>query len=294
MDRLNYHHLRYFREVAHEGNLTRASERLNISQSALSTQIKQLEERIGHALFDRRGRRLALTEAGRLTLDHADRIFQAGDELIAALGPADGGVRPLKVGAMSTLSRNFQLRFLRPLLDEEGCAVRLTSASGAELLDQLRALTLDVVLSTEPPPRTSHGDLGAHRIDEQPVGLYGTARHMGHATLTEMLRAEPVVLPTETPIRTAFDSLAMRLGVTLRIAAEVDDMAMVRLLARDGVGLAVVPAVVVADELAQGKLLAAPFALDIHESFFAITAERRFQHPLLARLLGMDEDAGQS
>ena len=56
MDRLNYHHLRYFREVAREGNLTRAADRLNLSQSALSTQIRQLEERLGHSLFDRAGR----------------------------------------------------------------------------------------------------------------------------------------------------------------------------------------------------------------------------------------------
>ncbi|MBO6707515.1 MAG: LysR family transcriptional regulator, partial [Roseitalea sp.] len=75
MDRLNYHHLRYFREVAHEGNLSRAAERLNVAQSALSSQIRTLEARLGHALFERVGRTLVLTEVGRITLDHADRIF---------------------------------------------------------------------------------------------------------------------------------------------------------------------------------------------------------------------------
>jgi LysR family transcriptional activator of nhaA len=71
MQNLNYHHLRYFHEVAKEGNLTRAANRINLSQSALSIQIRQLEERLGHPLFDRIGRQLVLTEVGRIVLDRA-------------------------------------------------------------------------------------------------------------------------------------------------------------------------------------------------------------------------------
>ncbi len=85
MAELNYLHLRYFWAVAHDGNLTRAAERLNLSQSALSSQIKKLEERLGHQLFERRGRALHLTEAGRIALDHADAIFTAGQELVGSL-----------------------------------------------------------------------------------------------------------------------------------------------------------------------------------------------------------------
>ncbi|MGB0912700.1 MAG: LysR family transcriptional regulator, partial [Phaeobacter italicus] len=96
---LNYHHLRYFWAVAHDGNLTRTAQRLNLSQSALSVQIKQLEERLGHPLFDRRGRQLHLTEAGRITLDHADAIFATGQELIATLQETGRSRQALRVGA---------------------------------------------------------------------------------------------------------------------------------------------------------------------------------------------------
>ena len=78
MPDLNYNHLRYFWVVAHEGNLTRAAARLNVSQSALSVQIHKLEHQVGHALFDRSGKKLVLTEAGRIALDYADTIFDAG------------------------------------------------------------------------------------------------------------------------------------------------------------------------------------------------------------------------
>ena len=283
--RLNYHHLRYFREVAQEGNLTRAAARLNLSQSALSTQIRNLEDRLGHDLFDRTGRALVLTEAGRIALDHAERIFDVGDDLLETLSGATAKAAPLRVGALSTLSRNFQFRFLQPAIAEQAELV-LSSGSSRTLLRALEDLALDVVLLTDPPPRDVFPDLLAHRIAEQPVGLHGTARRLGHATLAETLRAEPVILPTESSIRTGFDSLVARLGVTPKIAATVDDMAMVRLLARNDVGLAITPAVVLADELAQGLLDSAPFPLDIVESFYAVTAPRSFPHPLIQRLIG--------
>lgn len=283
--RLNYHHLRYFQEVAREGNLTRAAGRLSLSQSALSTQIRQLEKRLGHALFERTGRAMILTEAGRIALDHAGRIFDVGDDLVTTLTGRGGVKAPLRIGALSTLSRNFQLGFLRPALAENVDMV-LSSGNSQTLLRAIEDLALDVVLLTDPPPQSTFPNLVAHRVAAQPVGLHGTRRRLRHDTLADLLTAEPVILPTESSIRTGFDSLVARLGITPRIAATVDDMAMVRLLARDDVGLAITPAVVLADELAQGLLVSAPFPLDIVESFYAVTAPRTFPHPLLGQLIG--------
>lgn len=282
---LNYHHLRYFREVAHEGHLTRAAERLNLSQSALSTQIKQLEARLGHDLFARVGRTLELTEAGRIALDHADRIFGTGAELMATL-ERSGKVRaPLRVGALSTLSRNFQMAFLRPVLARADTDVILKSGSASVLYEALRSLALDVVLTTEPPHSEVYSDFTAHRIDEQPVGVYGHPERLAYPTLRALLADQPVILPTESPIRTGFESLVARLGITPRILADVDDMAMVRLLARENAGIAIAPSVVLQDEIALGLLAAAPFDLRIVESFYAVTVPRSFPHPLLESLL---------
>jgi len=286
---LNYHHLRYFRAVAHDGNLTRTAERLNLSQSALSTQIKQLEQRLGHKLFERQGRGLTLTEAGRIALDHADRIFGAGDELIATLKRTGAERQPVRVGALSTLSRNFQLEFLRPIIGRDDLDIILRSGGETFLLAALQSLSLDVVLTTEPPPRDSFSGFTAHRISEQKVGVYGTARRMVHQRLSDLLASEPVILPTESSIRTGFDSLIARLDVRPQIAAEVDDMAMVRLLAREDAGLAIAPAVVLADEIATGLLQPAPFDLDIVESFYAVTVKRNFPNPIIRDLLGTEK-----
>lgn len=285
MDTLNYHHLRYFREVAHDGTLTRAAERMNLSQSALSTQIRTLEDRLGHALFDRVGRQLVLTEVGRIALDHADRIFGTGQELLATLQRSGDRSAPLRVGALSTLSRNFQLQFLRPVLGHPDVSVVLKSGSDSVLFDALTALALDVVLTTEVPHSTFGTDMTAQRIADQPVALHGAPDRMTYTSLKDMLENEPIILPTDNVIRNGFDSLVAQLGVSPRIVAEVDDMAMVRLLAREEAGLAIAPSVVLADEIASGRLQTAPFDLGIAESFYAVTVRRSFPHPLVSTLL---------
>src|SRR5512137_2511927 len=173
MAELNFHHLRYFQTVAHEGNLTRAAERLNVSQSAVSTQLRQLEERLGQALFERRGRGLHLTEAGRIALDYADAIFASGRELVATLQQRGRQRQVLRVGSLATLSRNFQLAFLRPVLGRPDVEVILRSGSAAELFNALTALHLDLVLTNHPPPLDALTTFIVQRLDEQAVSLIG-------------------------------------------------------------------------------------------------------------------------
>lgn len=294
MAELNYHHLRYFWAVAHDGNLTRTAGRLNLSQSALSSQIRTLEARLGHALFERRGRALHLTEAGRIARDHADAIFAAGDELLGTLAQADRPRRLLRVGAPATLSRNFQTRFLRPVLGRPDVEVILRSSSVPDLLPALEGMALDVALTNVPPVRDAATPFVTHRLDAQRVGLFGApGRFVDTVTLPQILAAHPVILPTiGTGVRTEFDSLVARLGLRPQIAAEVDDMAMIRLLAREGLGLAVVPPIVLRDELISGELVEAPEALPIIETFYAVTVRRRFPNPLVAELLRMPEAGG--
>ncbi len=285
--RLNYTHLRAFWAVAHEGNLTRAAEKIGVSQSALSTQIQSLEARLGQPLFDRRGRALHLTEAGRIALDHADVVFDAGEELVATLAGQGGPRQVLRVGALATLSRNFQMAFLAPVIGREGTEVILRSGSLAELLAGLEAHRLDVVLLNTVPPRDAATPWVVHPIDAQPVSLVGAPGRVGQGRdLGALLTEEPLILPTiETTLRTGFDSLLARMGLTPRIVAEADDMAMLRLLARADIGLAVVPPIVVRDELEAGRLVEAAALEGVSEAFSAITLERRFPNALLAELL---------
>jgi len=285
---LNYTHLRYFWAVAREGHLTRAAETLNVSQSALSTQIRKLEHQVGHALFERRGRGLVLTEAGRLVMDYADGIFAAGEEMLGRLNQAADATRPiLRVGALSTLSRNFQIGFLRRAMGDSQTEVVIRSGTLRELLADLESHRLDILLVNQLPLRDSTTAWTARLLDEQAVSLVGSSgRLQGRSDFRQLMAEEPLILPSaDTGFRNGVDVLLDRFAIDPLIAAEVDDMAMLRLMAREDIGLAVLPPIVVTDELDNGRLVEACKLPGITESFFAITLNRKFEHPLVQSML---------
>ncbi len=285
---LSFPHLKYFWAVAREGNLTRAAGQLNVTQSAVSVQLKKLEDALETRLFERKGRGLELTSAGRVALDYADAIFGLGEELIGALDEDEWRARrTLRVGVLATLSRNFQIGFLGPLLNQPQTFLRIQSGTIVDLLQRLETHDLDVVLSNYVPARDETSAWLVHTIDEQPVSLIGQPGAVSsEQSLQDILTEEPLVVPPiQSGIRIAFDSLVARLGVRPKIVAEVDDMAMLRLVTRLHEGLAVIPPIVVKDELASGHLVEHRQLPSLVDAFVAITTHRRSPHPLLESVL---------
>ena len=285
---LNFHHLRYFRVIAQERSLSRAAEHLNLSKPALSIQLKQLEESLGQALFERRRGGMELTEAGRLALEYADVIGRAGEELLDVLqhGPT-ASRQVLRIGAVATLSRNFLLDFLRPALHRQGVEVVVRSGSLRNLLIQLHAHQVDLVLSNHPVHRDAGTEHHSHLLAEQAVGLVGVpAWRRKRLKFPAAFGDVPLLLPSlESNVRMGFDVLLAAAGVRPRIIAEVDDMATLRLLAREGEGLALVPTVVVRDELQSKELVETHAIPQLRETFYAITPSRRLPNALVEELV---------
>jgi len=285
---LNYHHLRYFRLIARELNLTQAAKKLNLSAPALSLQLKQLEESLGHTLFERRRTGLVLTEAGRIALDYAEAIGRAGEELLDVMQHRPrGGRQILRVGAVATLSRNFQLEFLVPVLHRDDVEVVIRSGGLPELLVLLHSHQVDLVLSNQPARRDSETHWHSHLLAEQPVSLVGVPKwKQRKLRFPEDMKDVPVILPSqESNTRAGFDRILASAGVRPRIVAEVDDMAMIRLLAREGEALALVPPVVVQSEIKDGILVETHRIPQVRETFYAVTPSRRFPNPLVAELV---------
>lgn len=286
--RLNFRHLHYFWVVAKEEHLTRAAERLHVSQSAISSQIRQLEDALGHELFVRDGRSLRLTEVGSLVLGYADSIFNLGAELLETVRGGEGREMPeLRVGAVATLSRNFQQNLLRPVIGDENLHLVIESASLEELIDRLRVHKLDLILSNRPVTADDQLPLRCRRIARQTVCLVGPPRPgRRRFRFPEDLARKALLLPGHSSeIRSQFDLLCQELRIEPRISAEVDDMAMLRLLARDSGSVALVPEVVVQDELENGVLRKYCEVPEIQENFYAITARRHFDSAALKAVL---------
>lgn len=288
MSFLNYHHLRYFRAIANEGSLTRAAEQLTISQSSLSIQLRKLEESLGQLLFSRDHKTLVLTEAGLLILDYAEKIFKTGEEMMDVLQHRSDGIRQtIRIGAVSTMSRNYQLQFLQPMLERDDVELVLRSGGLDDLLRQLETHTIDLVLSNLPVRRDAQTGWHCHHLDEQPVSLVGKKVKGGKKfRFPEDLRTTPVILPSlESNIRAGFDLLLDQAGIRPLIAAEVDDMAMMRLLATQTDALTLVPPIVVQDELKVGTLVERYRIPQLKKNFYAITPKRHFPNRLVQELI---------
>lgn len=288
LEQLNFHHLFYFWRVARTGHLTRAAQELHTSQSALSAQIRQLEDRLGEALFEREGRRLVLTDTGQLMLSYAENIFGLSQEMLGRLQGRSEGVIRLRVGSVATLSRNYQENWIRPLLTDPTVVLTLESGLLAGLLERLVQHQLDVVLANETVPTDPDRPLHCRFLGSQTISLVGPASAWKGRSLRvpDDLDGEDLALPgPRHALRAQFDAMCISAGVTPRLRAEVDDMAMLRLIARDSGWLTVLPEVVVQDELRAGSLVIVGQSTQLQEHFYAITTPHRHRIERLERLL---------
>lgn len=288
LEQLNFHHLFYFWRVAKVGRLTRAAQELHTSQSALSAQIRQLEERLGEALFAREGRRLVLTDTGQFVLAYAEDIFGISQEMLGRLQGRSEGMTRLRVGSVATLSRNYQENRIRPLLMDPSLVLTLESGLLEDLLTRLIQHQLDVVLTNETVPSEPNRPLHCRFLGSQAASLVGPAQFWKTRRLRvpDDLDGLDIALPgPRSALRAQFDAMCASAGVTPRLRAEVDDMATLRLIARDSGWLTVLPEVVVQDELQSGYLVCVGQSTLLQEHFYAITTPHRHRIELLERLL---------
>lgn len=287
MPRLNYHHLGYFWQVAKLGNLTKAANLLHVSQSALSSQIMQLEESMDVKLFSREGRKLLLTEMGHLTFSYAESIFNKGEELESVLLK---GLRPdgliIRIGMLSTMSRNFTENFIEPLIKRPNTKYILAAKDQTNLLNCLANHQLDIALTNIEVRGTEKQIWQSQLLARQPISLIGPAGLDLGSTLSEGYKDREWVLPaSDSAIRSAFDGFCAQYQLQPKIVGEADDMAMLRLLARDSGAIAVMPEVVVKDELLQGRLKKYMTLPNVFENFYAVSIKRQLNNPIISELI---------
>lgn len=228
-----------------------------------------------------------LTQAGYIARQYADRIFHEGENLVNQLKQGmDGSDLVVRIGHASTMSRNFVEAFIHELIHQHDVQYRLHSMTPDQLFNELADHQIDIALANT-SVRGSDKQLWQSRLlARQPVSVIGPpGRDIGQLT-DVALRGNNWVLPPENmPLRAALDMLSAEYNWQPRVLAEADDMAMLRLLARDTGALAVIPDVVVRDELTSGQLKRYLTLPNVFEHFYAITLKRPFEHPMVAKLL---------
>jgi LysR family transcriptional activator of nhaA len=285
---LNYHHLRHFWMIARHRSMTKAAEKLKISQSTLSEQLAELEDWLGQSLFDRRGRELHLTDAGRVALEHAETIYTTGHELMTRFRQSDQNrQRVLRIGAVGPLSKNLQFDFIQPILADTRTKVVVVAGALDELTRQLQEHKVDLVLSNLPLRTDQEQNIFNHLLGEVPVFLVGGRKlKLSPGKFPKLLKDVPLFLPSrQSDVRAGFDLILASAGIEPHVHAEVDDMALLRLLALSGEGLALVSKIVIERELQSRKIKFMLRVPGLAEKYYALTVRKRFANAWLGEIV---------
>jgi len=284
MKYLNYHHLRVFWTAAREGGVTRASEKLHVSQPTVTTQIRALEQALGQKLFTRSGRRLILTEPGRSAYRYADEIVGLGQELMDKMeGGSPAREVRLTVGIADVLPKLIAYRILEPAVRlPEPVRVEGIEDAPERLLAELAVFRLDVVLADAPVGPTVRVRAYNHLLGECAVSVFGADRLVRtyRRGFPRSLHGAPFLLPRQdSALRLALDDWFEREGVRPQIVGEFDDSALMNALGQAGLGLFPAPDPIAAEVCRQYDVRSLGTIKAVRQRFYAITVDRKLKHP---------------
>jgi LysR family transcriptional activator of nhaA len=286
---MNYKHLHYFMQVAEAGSVARASEQLHLTPQTVSGQIQLLEERLGSPLFARSGRRLVLTDTGRMVLDYAKDIFAMGAELEVAVRERTMRARALefRVGVADAVPKAVAYHLVEPAFSVEGVRIVCREWKLDLLLAELALHKLDLVISDAPIPSSVSVRAFSHRLGASDLHFFATAalRARYPGDFPACLDGAPMLMPGEDSavgqrLRAWFQSQ----GVTPRVVGEFDDSALIQEFGRRSAGFFAAPGVLATEIEAQSGVQRVGVADGVEEDFFAISVERRITHPCVVAI----------
>ncbi|MBX3647148.1 MAG: transcriptional activator NhaR [Rhodocyclaceae bacterium] len=289
MSGLNYKHLRYFWTVAKAGGIARACERLHLTPQTISGQLSVFEAALGHKLFARTGRRLELTEAGRMVLSYADEIFTVGEELEDALRHQGGGM-PLqfKVGVADSVPKSVAYRLLEPAVSlPEPLRIVCREGKLASLMADLAIHRLDLVISDGPMPAGMSIRGFNHLLGESGLTFFAAPslarRHKGR--FPGCLDGAPMLLPgEEAAVRPGLMNWLEGIAVHPIIVGEFDDGALMKAFGKAGIGIFAAPSAIAGEVRQQYGVVPIGSTHAVTERFYAISVERRLTHPAVVAI----------
>ena len=295
MERLNYQHLFYFWNVAREESVTRACEKLHLAQPTISGQLAVFEQAIGKKLFHKSGRKLLLTDTGRVVFHYAEEIFALGRELNNTLkGRSTGAALRLVVGISDALPKLAVYRLIEPAFNiPEAVQVLCYEDKAERLLNEMSLHSVDLVLSDAPLTASSGTKAFTHLLGESSITVFGTARLAAvyRPDFPRSLMGAPFLLPTgNTALRRSLDQWFDSHDISPNIRAEIEDSALIKTFGSGGVGLFVAPTSVEAEVQQQYAVEAIGRIDEVQERFYAITMRRKLKHPAVTAILDNARD----
>ena len=259
MEWLNFRHLYAFWSVCRYGGFQKASEKIHVSQSAISDQVAQLEDYLEQQLLERTTRSLQITPVGHELLSQADEIFSKSSEINQVFkGKSDASLSfPLRVGIVGGVSRNLIYRtLLQNLIEGEQPNISVIDGSFEELSQMLKSYELDLIFSLEVPRKKNLSRFSFKKIATSPMVLAGKPH-----VVSELRKRKKTELDMNLFLFShqfegdiVFEKIQPKFNLNAKVPITSDDISLLRFLAHSGRGVAVIPEIGVQEDLDQGLL----------------------------------------
>jgi len=265
MSPLNYNHLYYFYIVATEGSITKASTRLNLTSQTISGQITSFEAQIGVNLFERKGKKLSLSEMGVLIYSYAEEIFQLGDE-----------VKNILKRKQPEIWHTFTVRLICVEGDQD------------HLLTDLSVNKIDCILTDQPLQLGSHVKAYNHLLTESGFTFFAaqTLLKNCHEEFPQCLADFPWLMQSKkSAMRTRLSSWLEKNNIAPNVVAEFDDSALMKAFGQTGFGVFSSPTII--EEYVANKYGVKILGRtdEFKEPYYIISPERRLKHPAILEIV---------
>ncbi len=284
---LNYHHLYYFRVIANEGSIAKAADKLRLGQPTLSTQLKVFEDNIGVQLFERKHKKLILSESGRIALDYANGIFKMGNEMVEVLKDR----MPLKrthvqIGALDSVPKDIVYSVVKEALAAGDCTVSILEGKGDEMIRELANHRIDLFISNYSPSIHEADSLYVKPIGQVPVVICGAPKFKAlRKNFPQSLHQMQFVLPTShSKMRHDLDHYLKGQEIVVDCVTETQDVSLQLLMGRKGVGLIPIP-IAVAEEYFDHDLVEIGVLPGVFENYYLVSASRKIENPISSRVM---------
>ncbi|MBL4818347.1 MAG: transcriptional activator NhaR [Deltaproteobacteria bacterium] len=290
MTPLNYNHLYYFYAVATDGSIAKASARLHLTPQTISGQITSFEAQIGVNLFERKGKKLQLSEMGHLIFGYAEEIFQLGDELKNVLKTQEPAHwLTFTVGVTGVIPKVLAYQLLNPALNMAE-PVRLICKEGDQdgLLAELAVNKLDLLLTDQPLEMGSRIKAYNHRLTESGFTFFATkqlASQYGKG-FPQSLSGQPFLLQGKnTAVRQRLSSWLEKHNIIPNIVAEFDDSALMKSFGQEGYGIFTAPTLIEKTIVSQYHVKIIGRTDEVKEHYYVISPERKLKHPAILEIV---------
>lgn len=285
---LNYHHLYYFRIIAKEGSIARASTRLRLGQSTLSAQLKLLEDSLGHQLFERKNRQLVLTDAGKTALAYANEVFRLGDEMVGTLrDQCTLQVVSLQIGLIGGVPETLLRSLVSHAKRIQDCRLTFYAGKKEDLIRDLLKHQLDLVLTNDLTALSGERNLQFRSLQVNELEVWAAPQFQGLVeNFPHSLQNQSFVLPpVSCKAREDVEQFFRLNSLQVDVFAETQSVRLQRLIAQEGLGLMIASRANQSELLQDGKLISLGKMDQLQEEVWIVSALRKTEDPVIKRMM---------